>query len=41
MQMIGRNCGVYTEDDLLIDLDGDMPADMGDSTCKFDPPPAR
>lgn len=28
--MIGRNCGIYTEDDLLLDPDGDGGAVVGD-----------
>lgn len=36
--MIGRNCGVYTEDDLLFDLDGDDGGIVGDSSCALDAP---
>ena len=38
IQMIGRNCGVYTEDDLLIDLDMDEVGVVGDSSCALDGP---
>lgn len=38
IQMIGRNCGVYTEDDLLFDLDGDDGGVVGDSSCALDAP---
>ena len=33
IQMIGRNCGIYTEDDLLLDPEGDGGAVVGDSCC--------
>lgn len=31
IQMIGRNCGIYTEDDLLLNPEGDGRAVVGDS----------
>lgn len=36
MQMIGRSCGVFTEDDLLIDLDADEVSIVGDSSSAHD-----
>lgn len=31
--MLGRNCGLYSEDDLLLNPDGDGGAVVGDSCC--------
>ena len=33
IQMLGRNCGLYTEDDLLLNSDGDGGVVVGDSCC--------
>lgn len=45
IQMLGRNCGIYTEDDLLLDPDADRGAVVGDN-CSHVPstlgvPPTR
>ena len=33
IQMLGRNCGLYTEDDLLLSPEGDGGVVVGDSSC--------
>lgn len=33
IQMLGRNCGIYTEDDLLLNPEEDGGAVVGDSCC--------
>ena len=33
IQMLGRNCGLYAEDDLLLSPEGDGGVVVGDSSC--------